>query len=83
MVHVLKLETPWFQVVQDGLKTFELRRDDRDFQVGDYLDLLHYFASIDSYDGQRIRREIIWACREMPGLAPGFVALSLGPVVYR
>jgi ParB family transcriptional regulator, chromosome partitioning protein len=35
--HHLKTESHYYQLVEAGIKTFELRRDDRNFQVGDML----------------------------------------------
>jgi hypothetical protein len=36
-IHVLKTWSPWFEAHRDGLKPWELRRDDRGYQVGDFL----------------------------------------------
>lgn len=41
-VHELKLDDEYFNDVKDGSKTFEIRKDDRDFQPGDLLALSHY-----------------------------------------
>lgn len=41
-VHELKLDDKYFNDVQDGSKTFEIRKNDRDFQVGDLLALSRY-----------------------------------------
>lgn len=35
--HELKLNQKYFDAVLNGLKTFEVRRNDRDFRVGDTL----------------------------------------------
>jgi hypothetical protein len=35
--HHLKTETEYYQAVEKGLKTFELRINDRNFQVGDMV----------------------------------------------
>ncbi len=40
MRHTLKTDHAVFQDVIAGRKTFEIRKDDRGFQVGDTLDLL-------------------------------------------
>ena len=37
--HVLKTETEYYQVRERGLKTFEIRKNDRDYQVGDHITL--------------------------------------------
>lgn len=35
--HVLKLETNYYQDVESGKKCFEVRKNDRNFKVGDYV----------------------------------------------
>ena len=40
--HELKLDTRYFDKVKSGLKNFEIRKNDRDFQVGDILELKKY-----------------------------------------
>ena len=39
MIHQLKIERKYFSQIFDGSKTFEVRKDDRDYQTGDYLAL--------------------------------------------
>jgi hypothetical protein len=38
--HQLKTETEYYQAVEKGLKQFELRKNDRNFKVGDILILV-------------------------------------------
>ena len=38
-VRELKLNTEYYDDVKKGLKTFEVRKNDRDFKVGDILSL--------------------------------------------
>lgn len=40
--HELKLHPKFFLRVQDGTKTFEIRKNDRDYQVGDRLILREF-----------------------------------------
>lgn len=41
-MHELKILPEYFEKVLDGSKTFELRKDDRGFNVGDILILREY-----------------------------------------
>ena len=54
--HNLKTWPPYFQNILDGLKTFEIRRNDRDFQVGDQLEL-HEFEP--GHDGGITGRSVL------------------------
>lgn len=47
--HELKCDTKYFVRVQTGQKTFEIRKNDRNFQVGDYLILREYDRSKGCY----------------------------------
>ncbi len=38
-IHELKLDTKYFNDVKSGKKNFEIRKNDRDFKVGDILNL--------------------------------------------
>jgi hypothetical protein len=38
-IHVLKTDSQVFKAIQDGLKTSEIRFNDRNFRVGDLIDL--------------------------------------------
>ena len=41
-VHELKCVQPFFDDIEAGRKTFEIRRNDRDFQIGDVLLLIEH-----------------------------------------
>ncbi|WP_223320087.1 DUF3850 domain-containing protein [Leuconostoc mesenteroides] len=41
-IHELKLDTFYFEDVKSGVKTFEIRKNDRDFKVGDVLALSRF-----------------------------------------
>lgn len=51
-VHVLKTWNPFFDRVWLGQKNFEVRKHDRDYQVGDTLLLKEYDPEKDSYNRQ-------------------------------
>ena len=43
--HELKLINPYFEHVWNGLKDFEVRKNDRAYQVGDRLKLIEHVES--------------------------------------
>jgi len=52
--HVLKTWINPFQAMWDGRKLFELRKNDRDFQVGDVLELHEYDPVTTNYSGRKL-----------------------------
>lgn len=53
MIHVLKCDPDTFEATVCGIKTFEIRLDDRDFMIGDHLDLRET-----EFSGQEMRERI-------------------------
>jgi ASC-1-like (ASCH) protein len=51
MTHELKCHVEYFDAIEDGRKTFEIRRNDRGFAVGDFLLLRAYDPIADDYTG--------------------------------
>lgn len=88
--HELKTWPEPFTEVVEGRKKFELRRDDREFEVGDRLHLREWdphaiHESSRGYTGQYTGREfhceITYITRnEEWGVKPGFACLSIHPV---
>ncbi len=52
--HQLKILPEYFQAVIEGKKKAELRTNDRDFKVGDYLLLAEWNSGADEYTGRKI-----------------------------
>lgn len=52
MIHQLKTWPEYFNKIVSGYKKFELRKNDRDFDVGDTLVLQEWDPSKDSYTGE-------------------------------
>ena len=60
MIHKLKIKYSYASKIAHNLKTFELRRDDRNFKVGDWI----VFEIVDSPDLSKLskaeREEVVW-----------------------
>lgn len=50
-VHRLKTLAPYWERIQQGTKTFEIRKNDRDFQVGDLLELEYFKEEVEYKKG--------------------------------
>ena len=76
--HELKTINPHFTLVWSGLKTFELRKNDRGFQVGDHLRLMEYDPAANKFTGSEIwaRVKHILHGGEY-GLDPNYCILSI------
>ncbi len=60
MTHELKIWRQYFEPILSGEKTFEYRKNDRDFKVGDFLLLREYFPKTDSYSGREVLVKVIY-----------------------
>jgi len=60
MTHDLKTWPEYFQPIAEGRKTFEIRYNDRDFQVGDTLHLREWSAA-KGYSGNEAWAEVTYA----------------------
>ena len=76
--HKLKIWPEYFVDVKTGRKTFELRRNDRDFKVGDKLILEEYNPRYDEYSGHLVE---VWVSyifqEEFPGIDLEFCVLGI------
>lgn len=74
--HNLKTIQPFFNDVLHGRKTFEVRKYDRNFSVGDTL-TLEEFDPFEGYTGQAIVREITYMLDSPEYCKPGYVVLGI------
>jgi len=56
--HVLKSWPRFFQQVLDGKRTHELRRNDRDYRIGDHMELREFDPKAGAYTGRICMVEI-------------------------
>ena len=75
MVHRIKTVQPYFGDMKTGLKTFESRKDDRNYQVGDILVLLEYDPRTDTYSGDVLVKRVTYKLPET-ACSPGYCVLQ-------
>ena len=78
-IHKLKIDPKWFAAVEARTKTCEVRKNDRDFRVGDILLLQEWN---DGYTNREclVRVTHVLHDFDFKGLADGYVALSFSPL---
>lgn len=77
-VHYLKIKPEYYKDVECGLKTFELRKNDRNFQVGDILMLIKLDGEGNETD-QVCRVKVNYILKDCPqyGLKDGYAILGI------
>jgi Domain of unknown function (DUF3850) len=76
-VHELKTLRPYFQDVYSGVKKFEVRFNDRDFQVNDLLGLEEFDGATQTYTGRYIIRRITYILNDPIFVKDGFVIMGI------
>jgi hypothetical protein len=80
-VHELKIYTEYFVLIHSGLKPWEIRKDDRDFEKGDELVLKEYDKSELQFTGRFLHRKIDYVLKGGKfGLEEGYVIMSLSKI---
>lgn len=75
-VHEIKILPEYFEAVDEDYKHFELRKNDRDYQVGDIVAMEEWDG--EKYTGKFTSRKIEYILRDCPqyGLAEGYCILG-------
>ncbi len=76
-IHEIKIYPSYYAAVASGDKTFELRKDDRGYKVGDILKLNEWDG--EKYTGHSMMRRItyIYKGNDKYGLSDGYCILSI------
>lgn len=75
IVHELKIAPEYYAEVARGNKTFEVRRDDRLYSIGDMLKLREYKGH--TYTGHEVTATITYILRDINFCKEGFCILAL------
>lgn len=81
--HKLKIWPEYYRAVVKGKKTFEIRRNDRNFKVNDLLILEEWHPKKEAYTGRWMEARIKYVGTELPGVLDGFVALGIEVLTVR
>lgn len=73
--HDLKSWPDFFEPIMSGTKTFELRINDRKFNVGDILHLREYDDRKHQYTGRSVRKRVTYL---LDGVGAGSIAPLAG-----
>ena len=76
-IHELKTIRPYYQFVNEGKKTFEIRKNDRNFQFGDILHLREYNPDMETYTGNECLVKVGWILRDYPAMADDHVIMNI------
>lgn len=79
MIHALKQLPEYFKPVVDGIKGFEVRKNDRPFQVGDLLALNEWDAEMERYTGRSCLVHIDYILNDEAYCKEGYVILGIKP----
>ncbi len=80
MIHELKINEKYFSEVVKGRKKVEIRKNDRDFKVGDYLalnEIKNNDLPFPEYTGRSFMVKITHILEDETYLQPGYAALSI------
>ena len=76
-VHELKTWPVFFDAIRAGRKAFEIRRNDRGYEVGDVLRLREWDTEAGGYTGRELRRTITYVIQGEFGLPADVCVMSL------
>lgn len=76
-IHNVKCDEPYFSSVLAGKKSFELRKDDRNYQVGDYFCLQRTESGKITDAAENIMAEIVYKLSGFDGLSEGYCILGI------
>ncbi len=80
-LHELKIDPKYLYEISEGRKTFEVRRNDRDFMEGDYLLLESFEKGKEEYKGSEWALvKVGFILKDFPALDEEFVCMSIAVV---
>ncbi|WP_196596054.1 ASCH/PUA domain-containing protein [Pectinatus frisingensis] len=78
--HDLKILPRYFADILIGNKTFEIRKNDRNFELGDYINLREWDPDKQKYTGSHLVKQICYMTDYEQ--QDGYVVLGLRPYLW-
>ena len=79
--HYLKTWPEYFQAMKDGTKTFEMRKNDRKYTVGDTLILQEFNPETELYtDSVDLWFRVTYVLDKQPFVSEGYVCMATKPI---
>lgn len=84
MTHALKTWPEYYQAIENGDKTFEVRKFDRPFRIGETLLLQEFDPEKDKYTGKECERVISYILpgTDRFGINPNYCVMGLKEKEY-
>lgn len=73
--HYLKIKPEYYRAIEQGIKTFEVRFNDRNFQVYDILHLQEWCGG--EYTGREITVDVTYILSDEQFVKEGYVVMSI------
>lgn len=73
-VHQIRLASMYFNDVVSGKKSFELRKNDRNYKIGDILEMLEFNDG--RHTGRTVKAEVTYMLEDYTGLTEGYCILA-------
>lgn len=81
MVHDLKILPSFYEDVIQHRKTFEVRKNDRPYAVGDFL-ILREYTPDRGYSGRAVKAPIVYILNDLRFCKRDFVIIGIGTPRY-
>ncbi len=80
-IHCLKTWPDLFKDIVSGIKTFDIRRNDRGFKVGDVLVMQEYSPETMEYTKEMASFKVTYIIQGVWGLPEDVCVMSINPIV--
>lgn len=77
MIHAVKTDSMYFKATAEGIKSFEIRKNDRPYQPGDYIALNEWKDG--KYTGRCTMHRIVYVLSDEEYCKKGYVVLGIMP----